>query len=269
MTAPRLVAPKNLILESRPKTRALLDSMQALATVTSFTVHIKNPDTIASTTKDFELITSAFSASHTDNRPSTNNKRANLTTLYAGKGGEIINADTATANLEACPPPLYSEPVLSCSHVSNKRKRKGSDIDNDRHSTDQDHILLILKNICTRLDGIESRMGRLEDKVQEVLDAGRSPNRYGAEERMEMLEEIDNRIDDCITDLKIESHDIIQDLRDEIDGTLERLDNEASERIERLESDVEESTTKLVEKCLKKKLLNASLRIDGTVFLDI
>lgn len=86
---------------------------------------------------------------------------------------------------------------------------------------------------------------------------------------MDILEEVDNRVDDCITDLKIESHDIIQDLKDEVDGTLERLDSEASERIERLENDVEENTTKLVEKCLRRKLLNASLRIDGTVFLDI
>jgi F0F1-type ATP synthase membrane subunit b/b' len=112
-------------------------------------------------------------------------------------------------------------------------------------------------------------MGQLEDKVSEALNVGRSPCRYGTEERTEILEEIDNRVDDCITDLKVESHDIIQELKDEIDETLERLDNETSDRVERLEGEVEENTTKIVEKCLKKKLVNASLRVDGTIFLDI
>lgn len=83
-----------------------------------------------------------------------------------------------------------------------------------------------------------------------------------------MLEEIDSRIDDCITDLKVESHDIIQELRDEVDGELERIETETNEKLERLETEVEENTPKLVENSLRKKLLNASLRIDGTVFLD-
>lgn len=109
-------------------------------------------------------------------------------------------------------------------------------------------------------------MVKLEDKVSEALDSTHS---RGEEERLELLEEVENRIDDCITDMRIETQDIIEDLKDEVDGTLERLDNEATERIERLENDVEENTTKLVEKCLRKKLTNASLRIDGSVFLDL
>ncbi|KAL7906584.1 hypothetical protein GGI35DRAFT_471110 [Trichoderma velutinum] len=256
-TQPHLVVPKNLILESRPKTRALLDSIQALATVTAFTVHLNNLDTTTSTQKNLDLVASIFSLSHNDNRPSTNTRRANLTTLYAGRGGEIVSAKNDVVNTETCLPPY------------NKRKRDHSDHDTKRPSTTQDHILFILKDICTRLDSIESRMGKLEDKVSEALDSRHSPCRYGEEERLEILEEVDNRVDDCITDLRIESQDIIQDLKDEVDGTLERLDSEANERIERLENDIEENTTKLVEKCLRKKLTNASLRIDGSVFLDL
>ncbi|KAL6689829.1 hypothetical protein J3F84DRAFT_398808 [Trichoderma pleuroticola] len=254
---PQLVVPKNRILESRPKTRALLDSIQALATVTAFTVHLSNLDTVASTHENLELIASTFSLSRDDNRPSTNTRRANLTTLYAGRGGEIVNAKNDDANTETCLPPY------------NKRKRDHSDLDTERPSTTQDHILLILNDICTRLDSIEGRMVKLEDKVSEALDTRQSPCRYGEEERLELLEEVENRVDDCITDMRIESQDIIQDLKDEVDGTLERLDSEANERIERLENDVEENTTKLVEKCLRKKLRNASLRIDGSVFLDL
>ncbi|KAL6787422.1 hypothetical protein J3E68DRAFT_440428 [Trichoderma sp. SZMC 28012] len=251
---PHLVVPKNLILESRPKTKALLDSIQALATVTAFTVHLSNLDTATSTQENLELIVSTFSLSHDDNRPSTNTRRANLTTLYAGRGGEIVNVKNDVANTEACLPPY------------NKRKRDLSDHGTEYPSTTQDQILLILKNICTRLDSIEGRMVKLEDKVSEALDSTHS---RGEEERLELLEEVENRIDDCITDMRIESQDIIEDLKDEVDATLERLDNEASERIERLENDIEENTTKVVEKCLKTKLTNASLRIDGSVFLDL
>ncbi|KAL6825338.1 hypothetical protein V8C40DRAFT_228469 [Trichoderma camerunense] len=262
---PHLVVPKNLILESRPKTKALLDSIQALATATAFTVHLSNLHTVTLTQENLELIASTFSLSHNDNRPSTNTRRANLTTLYAGRGGEIVNVKKDVANTEACLPP-YSEPAPSRNHHSNKRKRDLSDHDTERPSTTQDQILLILKNICTRLDCMEGRMVKLEDKVSEALDSTHS---RGEEERLELLEEVENRIDDCITDMRIESQDIIEDLKDEVDATLERLDNEASERLERLETDIEENTTKVVEKCLRTKLTNASLRIDGSVFLDL
>lgn len=151
-----------------------------------------------------------------------------------------------------------------------------SDTDEDRSPGVNGQILRLLHNICARLDSIdnridtiENRMGRLEDKVTEMLDADRISCRYGTEERTEIIEVVDNRIDDYITDLKVESQDIIQELKDEVDGTLERLDNEASERIEQLENDIDENTTRLVKECLKEKLSNASLRVDGTVFLDI
>lgn len=112
-------------------------------------------------------------------------------------------------------------------------------------------------------------MGRLEDKVTEALDADRASCRYGTEERTEIIEVVDNRIDDCITDLRVESHDILQELKEEVDDTLERLDHEASDKMEQLENEIDENTTNLVKQYLKEKLSNASLRVDGTVFLDI
>ncbi|KAL7813110.1 hypothetical protein V8C26DRAFT_421880 [Trichoderma gracile] len=258
MTArPRLVIPKNLVLESRAKTRTLLDSIQSLASVKTFTALLDNSDTATPLWDDLELLASVFSLSRRDNRPSTNHQRANLTTLYAGRGGEVVSPKEDVTSLESVLPP-YSEPGPSRSRTTNKRKRNGSDTEKERQSMTQDHILLILKEICTRLDGIESRIGQLEDKVSEALDVGHSPCRYGTEERMEILEEVDNRLDDSI-----------MDLRDEVEETLQRLDDEASERMERLGNDVDDNTARLVENCVKKKLQNASLRIDGSVFLDI
>ncbi|PTB35768.1 uncharacterized protein TrAFT101_010613 [Trichoderma asperellum] len=266
---PCLVVPKSSILESRPKTAALLDSIRALATAANFTVSLSNTETITSTLQSLGLVASVFSSTYTGHRPSTNARRANLTALYAGRGGEIVHTNDATASAAVQPPPLYSEAAPGPSQISNKRKREISDIDHDRSPSANSQILLILKNICARLDTIENRMIRLEDKVTEALDVDRTTCRYGTEERTEIIEVVDNRIDDCITDLKVESHDILQELKDEVDDTLERLDNETSEKIELLENEIEENTTKLVKKYLKEKLSNASLRVDGTVFLDI
>ncbi|KAL6903263.1 hypothetical protein GGI43DRAFT_401590 [Trichoderma evansii] len=269
---PCLVVPQNIILESRPKTAALLDSIRALATVLNLTVSFSNTDTITSRLHSLGSVASGFSPTSTGDRPSTNARRANLNALYAGRGGEIVHTNDVTAGAAgaaAQPPPLYSEAAPGPSQISNKRKREISDIDNDRSLSANNQILLILKNICARLDTIENRMSRLEDKMTEALDVDRTSCRYGTEERTEIIEVVDNRIDDCITDLKVESHDILQDLKDEVDDTLERLDNETSEKMEQLESEIDENTSKLVKKYLKEKLANASLRVDGTVFLDI
>lgn len=119
-TEPLLVVPKNLVLESRPKTRALLDSIRTLATVTNFTVHLNDTDMVTSTRTHLELIASIFSSTKTDGRPCTNNKRANLTTLYAGRGGDVVNTRNAVTNIEQCIPPSYDEPPPSRSQISSE-----------------------------------------------------------------------------------------------------------------------------------------------------
>ncbi|KAK1238869.1 hypothetical protein MKX08_005930 [Trichoderma sp. CBMAI-0020] len=266
---PRLVVPHDSILESRPKTAALLDSIQALATMMEFTVSFSNTNITASILHSLKFVASVFSPTSNSSRPSTNIRRANLSALYAGKGGEIIHTNNAPFNAAVQPPPLYTEATPSPSQISNKRKRANSGVDDDRFPGVNNQILHLLKNICARLDTIDDRMGRLEDKVTEALDADRTSCRYGTEERTEIIEEVDNRIDDCITDLKVESHDILQELKEEVDDALGRLENEAGDKMEQLENEIDENTTKLVKEYLKKKLSNASLRVDGTVFLDI
>ncbi|KAM0453048.1 hypothetical protein ACHAPV_009163 [Trichoderma viride] len=268
-TQPRLVIPQDLILESRLKTAALLNSIRLLGTMVDFTVSFSSTSTPTSTLHNLRLVASIFSPTSSGSRPSTDNSRANLATLYAGRGGEIVHTNDATVNTAGQPPPLYTEATPSPGQISNKRKRVNSGVDDDRSPGVNNHILLLLKNICARLDIIDDRMGRLEDKVTEALDADRTSCRYGTEERTEIIEVVDNRIDDCITDLKVESHDILQELKEEVDDTLGRLDNEASDKMQQLENEIDENTTKLVKQYLKEKLSNASLRVDGTVFLDI
>lgn len=114
--------------------------------------------------------------------------------------------------------------------------------------------------INTRLDSIEDRLKQLEDKVSDAVDVDR--DQY-------ILEEIGEQLDDCITGVKIESEELFKAIDDRADMTIERLEQEVNERIDQLGEEVKDSTAELVEESLKKKLVNASLRIDGSVFLDI
>lgn len=122
---PRLVVPRNSILESRPKTTALLDSIQALATMMDFTVSFSNTDIAASTLHSLRLVASVFSQTANSSRPSTNIRRANLSALYAGKGGEIAHANDTTANSAVQPPPLYSEATPGPSQISSSSSSLG------------------------------------------------------------------------------------------------------------------------------------------------
>jgi hypothetical protein len=115
---PRLVVPQSSILESRPKTAALLSSIQALATVMNFIVFFSNTDTVAPTVHNLRLVASVFSSISSGSRPSTNARRANLSALYAGRGGEIVHTNDATANAAVQPPPLYSEATPGPSQIS-------------------------------------------------------------------------------------------------------------------------------------------------------
>lgn len=106
---PRLLVPQDSILESRPKTAALLDSIQALATMMDFTVSLSNTHNVATTLRNLKVVASVFSPTFSGTRPSTNARRANLNALYAGKGAEVFHTNNATANAATQPPPLYTK----------------------------------------------------------------------------------------------------------------------------------------------------------------
>lgn len=122
------------------------------------------------------------------------------------------------------------------------------------------HLDLMEGRIYTRLDSIEGRLKQLENKVSDALDVDRS---------LYIQEEISDQLDDCITGVKAESEELFQSIDDRAGKTIERLEQEVNERIEQLGEEVKDSTAQLVEESLKKKLVNASLRVDGTVFLDL
>ncbi|KAL7905440.1 hypothetical protein GGI35DRAFT_471665 [Trichoderma velutinum] len=276
---PSLIIPKGYVLESKQRSRGLLNAVLALANVTDFTIHLNSSNITIPKKARLELVARIFSLNSAYNRPLTNKRCANLESLYGGRGGEVANPsrDVGKAPIQADLPPSYDEPQRG--QVSNKRRRIDSDVTNDKSPTIHDDLFKSIRShldsiecrICihldgmegriyTRLDSIEDRLKQLEDKVSDALDVDR--DRY-------IQEEISEQLDDCITGVKAESEDLFKAIDDRADQAIERLEQEVNERIDQLGEEVKDSTAQLVEEGLKKKLVNASLRIDGTVFLDV
>ncbi|KKP03100.1 hypothetical protein THAR02_04816 [Trichoderma harzianum] len=261
---PDLVTPKDPIV-AKPKSKALLTSIVALSQVTSFTVRLNSSTTTPSA--QLKKIASIFSP-----RPSWNAALGDLSGLYTGKGGQIANTSTAVASTHAqaeSPPPYI--PASSNERVSKKRKLDIPQADENGSSaknSDMPPINAILNDMEKRI------MNSIRQLGEKLLDVDASPNhcRYGTEEREELLEEVATRVDDELTDLRIQSADVIEDVKDEVDRMLNQVDDDAKERIELLESELEgrmkHIAEEAAEKYVKDTLLNASWRMDGTMSLQ-
>ncbi|KAL7791945.1 hypothetical protein V8C37DRAFT_381842 [Trichoderma ceciliae] len=250
---PRLVIPKNEILQLKPKTESLLRSIQALAAVTSFNVQLNSHGMTSSTRTHLEHVASIFSPNHNIR---VDARRANLNTLYVGKGGEIVDPSTATTSLEA-DPPSYTEAVVVSNKRKRKRKRKILDIQNDQSLATHHHVPFMPPNIfaCfinisnrldhlhSLLDGMNSRLERLENLVADALGADPGACCYGTEERADMLAEVYRLVDDGIVSIKMECEDTTKETLKELQNTFnqasEQLRNEATERIRETEEHTE------------------------------
>ncbi|OPB39082.1 hypothetical protein A0O28_0047870 [Trichoderma guizhouense] len=259
-----LVTPKEPIV-AKPKSKALLNSIVALSQVTSFTVRLNSSSTTPSA--QLKKIASIFSP-----RPSWNAALGDLSGLYTGKGGQIVNASTAAASTHAqaeSPPPYV--PASSNERVFKKRKLDIPQADehgSSANNSDMPPINSILNDMEKRI------MNSIRQLGEKLLDVDASSNhcRYGTEEREELLEEVATRVDDELTDLRIQSTDVIEDVKDEVDRMLNQVDDDAKERIELLESELEgrmkHIAEEAAEKYVKDTLLNASWRMDGTMSLQ-
>ncbi|KAL6881105.1 hypothetical protein J3F83DRAFT_721034 [Trichoderma novae-zelandiae] len=299
---PSLIVPGDRILQCRPQTKGLFGLMRSLAEVTNFSIQLNHPITTVPTPAPLERVIQLFSVSA--DRPLTNATYASVTSLYGGRGGEIVNvngpvakAREAEAEAEAAGEadlPGYSASVGG--RASHKRRRKGSISSSPRSPAPHDRMLLLLESMYTsisrmesrldsmegrldgmegsfrqmgnRLDGMESRFGQLESNVLDAIQSNYSPCRFGTEERTEMLEEIHEQIEDRTLDMKIDCEEMLKDVEKDAGKAIEALQEEVKETLEQLEESVEENTERLVQKGLRTKLENASLRFDGTVFLE-
>lgn len=105
-----LIAPRDGLFEPKAKSKQLLNLMKALSLVKDFTIELGNTDISESIKLNLGHIASIFSP-HNQSRPGTNEEIADLKSLYHGKGGEVINATTATTSISgeaSVPPPFLS-----------------------------------------------------------------------------------------------------------------------------------------------------------------
>ncbi|KAL6867038.1 hypothetical protein J3F83DRAFT_739771 [Trichoderma novae-zelandiae] len=252
---PDLVTPKEPI-SAKPRSKALLDAIVAISTVTDFAVRLNSSSTTPSSL--LKRVASIFSP-----RPIWNAELGNLSGLYAGKGGRIANASQAVSTVartdsEAQSPPPYRS-------ASKKRKRDIPEIESSPSSakSDMPPINVMLSEMENR---IMNSIRQLSDKLVDV-----DPCRYGTEEREEILAEVTQRCDDEFIDLKIESSEVIEEVKEEVERVLNQVGDDAKERIDLIEDELDERVKSVAEaaaeKYVKDTLLNASWRMDGTMSL--
>ncbi|PTB66239.1 hypothetical protein BBK36DRAFT_1159286 [Trichoderma citrinoviride] len=257
---PDLITPKEPI-NAKPRSKALLDAIVAISTVTDFVVRLNSSDTTPSSL--LKKVASIFSP-----RPTWNTELGNLSGLYAGKGGQIANASTtastpASSDLEAQSPPPYRS-------ASKKRKRDIPDIESKPCSAKSD-----MPPINVMLSEMEQRiMDSIRQLGEKLVDV--DPCRYDTEEREDILAEVTQRCDDEFIDLKVESNDVIEEVKEEVERVLNQVDDDAKERMEVIEDELDEKMKSIAEaaaeaaaeKYVKETLLNASWRMDGAMSLQ-
>lgn len=302
---PSLIVPANNVLQCKPQIKGLFGLMHSLAEVTAFTIQLNHSLMTMPILPPLERIVHLFSAP-TD-RPRSNVRYASIATLYGGRGGKILDVKAAAARSgeadEAEDTCLPAYTASASSQASLKRQRKDSSPSRPRSPAPHERMLLLLESMYTsisrmesrldsmegrldsmegrlhgmvghfgqldnRLDGMESRFEELESNVLGAIESNYSPCRFGTEERTEIFEEIHEQIEDCTLGMKFDCEEKLKEVELDAERALEELQEEVKETLEQLEESVEENTERLVQQGLRTKLENASLRFDGTVFLD-
>lgn len=118
---PNIVVHKDGAFESKDRTRAQLSLLHELASASDFVVHLNSTGINASKLDDLRLIGCMFSPTFTEHRPTTEFRRANLATLYAGNGGEIVGVNRGVMQSIEIDPPPYAGPAPDSCMVSSKR----------------------------------------------------------------------------------------------------------------------------------------------------
>ncbi|KAM0515299.1 hypothetical protein ACHAPE_006256 [Trichoderma viride] len=251
-------------------------AMFKLHAVTKFIVHLDSSNAILSKA-DFDLLEKTFSGDRPEGRPRTDLPRSNPATLYAGHGGEIAEKNELMHTAESPPPYAGSAP-----NAQSSKKRRRADY-SDEDSSGVARVLVLLKDVVCRLDNIESRIESrfddmenrvsgleqyIKDNLRDVLDNGRSPCRYGTEERQEIFEEMNNQIDDYAMDLKWTYQDTINELEKESGRILTQVTEDLKEEVRQSSDDALDNFDRTIDDRVKEKLKSATIRFDGTFGLE-
>lgn len=160
--------------------------------------------------------------------------------------------------------------------VTEKRRRADY---SDEDSSGVARVLVLLKDVVCRLDNIESRIETrfddmesrvsgleqyIKDNLRDVLDNGRSPCRYGTEERQEIFEEVTNQIEDCTTDLKWTWQDAINEMEKEGGRIFTQVTEDLKEEVRQSSDDALDNIDRTIDDRVQETLKTATIRFDGT-----
>ncbi|KAL7928819.1 hypothetical protein V8C35DRAFT_317128 [Trichoderma chlorosporum] len=274
---PDLIGPQDRAFASKDKTSTQLDLLQDLSLVTEFTIHLAASGTLATEQKDFASLTTVFSATNTEIRPRRDNKRGNLATLYAGKGGEIIIVDPGV--MHKTNPPSYSATLSSL----NKRRRPDSDDEGPAVTrmphiaqyfesltrlidTRFNHLERSIKELNTRFNHLERSIGEVKDTIRD-LDTSHTPCRFDTEERDGIVQEVKELCDDHDITFKVASQDLLDDIEVERNKTIDQVREECDEITDQYRDEIHEAQEDI--KMRVKALQNTRVRFDGTLIIDI
>ncbi|KAL7893706.1 hypothetical protein HDV64DRAFT_133583 [Trichoderma sp. TUCIM 5745] len=270
--APDLIRPKGRPLDSKGKTKTRLHLIEDLASVTKFVVHLDSSNAVLSKA-DLDLLEKTFSSDRPEGRPRTDVPRANPATLYAGHGGEIAEKKEFMQTAESPPPYAGSAP-----NPQSSKKRRRVDF-SDEDSSGVARVLALLKDVVCRLDNIESRIetrfddmesrvSGLEQYIKEnLLDDGRSPCRYGTEERQEIFEEMGNQVELATEDLKWTCQDAINEMEKENGNNWTQMTEDLEdfkEEMRQSNDDAFDNFDRTIDDRVKESLKSATIRFDGT-----
>lgn len=124
---PCLVFTKKGVLKSKPETKHCLDVMESLASVKEFNLNICKLSATTLAIQNLKLFQSTI-LRDPENRPLTDCARADLTTLYAGAGGKIIENSETIAHIKVRPP-SYADSTHSTRSTSSEYMSPHSMID--------------------------------------------------------------------------------------------------------------------------------------------
>ncbi|PTB72699.1 hypothetical protein M440DRAFT_1433486 [Trichoderma longibrachiatum ATCC 18648] len=241
---PDLVVPKGRPLESEPATETLLRSMFALAKVTHFDVQLSTTKLPRSRLKFILSIHNLFAVNHNF---STDKRRADLNTLYVGRGSEVVNVE---GDLEGTrdSPPLYEKDTPR-SHNQLEVNGRVARIEGD------------VKQLQSRVEWIDSRVERIEETL--ASEGSEAPSQTMSEARLELLEELNDRIDHEIIDVQSRYEDRERELEEkieELETTVTEVLENFQKNVEACEDEAEERMEERIEQAVGKYLRNGTFQ---------
>ncbi|KAL7938151.1 hypothetical protein V8C35DRAFT_291076 [Trichoderma chlorosporum] len=272
---PSLVFAKDFVLASKNKTKRCLNLMKGLASTEKFTLQIDRSSATEQAIEDLNTLASTFSLNFARVRPCMDSRRADLDTLYAGKGGIVVQLKEFASHTEVKPPPYGDNPPNADQASKKKRRRIEDDDDTDRPLPPSDDFvsmflrlekLMTMKfqdmntAIASRLDDVECSLKGLADKISEVSGDCQDQCRWSTAEREDIYTMVDEKIDEGIIDIKGECKDAIEELgqqASEIRGVLTRG---VKRKMDRVLDMIDEVATETIE----KKVQQAHLHINWT-----